>query len=346
MEKKQVNSLWKPLCLAFAALFALSLVFCGLLCRSEKPGLPVAELPLTEETGGATIGESTGRGISLLSAQLAPQAYEANGVSPLTETAYTLTATVTPSHAMNKEVDWSVAFADPETAWAKGKTVTDYVTVTPESDGALTATVECLQAFAAKIKVTVTSREDPSITAECVCDYAQRCTPLFSASGITIPGYENDYDLAAFNEGLQGLTMRLYPDWTETGKRKISFSNMMVTYTLPDNFTAEYTLKISDRLKGFLTIHAIFGEEEIDITEDFTPNRALFDKMFGADVYEDPAKMNNLITDLDLCEGDFTIECTITGTYSQEHYSIPIDINTASLTEVSALSLNEMQHVF
>ena len=68
--------------------------------------------------------------------------------------------------------------------------------------------------------------------------------------------------------------------------------------------------------------------------------------MFGADVYEDPAKLNNLITDLNACEGDFTIECTITGTYSQEHYSIPLDINTASLTEVSALSLNEMQHVF
>ena len=345
MEKKQVN-LWKPMCLAFAALFALSLVFWVLLCRAEKPGLPVAELPVTEEAGGATIGESMGRGLSILSAKIAPQAYEANGVSPLTETAYTLTATVTPSHAMNKEVDWSVAFVDPETAWAKGKTVTDYVTVTPESDGALTATVECLQAFAAEIKVTVTSREDPSITAECVCDYAQRCTPLFSASGITIPGYENDYDLAAFNEGLQGLTMRLYPDWTETGKRKISFSNMMVTYTLPDTFTAEYTLKITDQLKGFLTIHSIFGEEEIDVTEDFTPNRALFDKMFGADVYEDPAKMNNLITDLNACKGDFTIECTITGTYSQEHYSIPIDINTSSITEISGLSLNESQHVF
>lgn len=345
MEKKQVN-LWKPMCLAFAALFALSLVFWVLLCRAEKPGLPVAELPVTEEAGGATIGESTGRGLSILSAKIAPQDYAANEVSPLAETAYTLTATVTPAHAMNKEVDWSVAFANPESAWAMGKTASDYVTVTPTADGALTATVECLQAFGEQIKVIVTSREDPAIAAECVCDYAQRCTPLFTVSGITVPGHGTDYDLPAFSEGLQGLTMRLYPDWNETGARKITFSNMFVTYTLLDAFTAEYTLKITDQLKGFLTIHSIFGEEEIDVTEDFTPNRALFDKMFGADVYEDPAKMNNLITDLDLCEGDFTIECTITGTYSQEHYSIPIDINTASLTEVSTLSLNEMQHVF
>ena len=68
--------------------------------------------------------------------------------------------------------------------------------------------------------------------------------------------------------------------------------------------------------------------------------------MVGADVYEDPVKLNNLITDLNACEGDFTIECTITGTYSQEHYSIPIDINTSSITDVVSLSLNEAQHVF
>ena len=264
----------------------------------------------------------------------------------MAETAYTLTATVTPAHAMNKEVDWSVAFVDPESSWAKGKTASDYVTVTPESDGALTATVECLQAFGEQIKVIVTSREDPAITAECVCDYAQRCTPQFSTTGLTVPGYGVDYDLTIFNQDSKNLTMRLYPDWTESGKRKITFSNMFVTYTLLDAFTAEYTLKITDQLKGFLTIHAIFGEEEIDVTEDFTPNRALFDKMFGADVYEDPAKLNNLITDLNACEGDFTIECTVTGTYSQEHYSVLIDINTSSLTEMSALSLNESQHVF
>ena len=66
----------------------------------------------TEETadGGMLIGESEGVGVSLLSEKIAKADYAANGVSPLAESAYTLTATVEPSNAVNKAVDWSVSF--------------------------------------------------------------------------------------------------------------------------------------------------------------------------------------------------------------------------------------------
>ena len=86
----------------------------------------------------------------------------------------TLTATVSPETADNKAVDWSVSFINPSSSWASGKTVTDYVTVTPTSDGALTANVNCLKAFGEQIKVTVTSRVNPEAKAECTLDYARR----------------------------------------------------------------------------------------------------------------------------------------------------------------------------
>ena len=86
----------------------------------------------------------------------------------------TLSATVSPETADNKSVDWSVAFVNPSSSWASGKTVTDYVTVTPTSDGALTATVNCLKAFGEQIKITVTSRVNPEAKAECTLDYARR----------------------------------------------------------------------------------------------------------------------------------------------------------------------------
>ena len=86
----------------------------------------------------------------------------------------TLTATVSPETADNKAVDWAVSFVDPSSSWASGKTVTDYVTVTPTSDGALTANVNCLKAFGEQIKVTVTSRVNPEAKAECTLDYARR----------------------------------------------------------------------------------------------------------------------------------------------------------------------------
>ena len=59
-------------------------------------------------------------------------------------------------------------------AWANGKSVTDYVTVTPSADGALTAVVTNLGEFGEQIKVTVTSRGNPSASAECTVDYIQK----------------------------------------------------------------------------------------------------------------------------------------------------------------------------
>ena len=88
----------------------------------------------------------------------------------------TLKATIDPDTAANQNVDWSVSFVNPSSSWASGKTVTDYVTVTPTSDGALTATVQCLKAFGEQIKITVTSRANEYATAECTVDYARRIT--------------------------------------------------------------------------------------------------------------------------------------------------------------------------
>lgn len=85
-----------------------------------------------------------------------------------------LKATVYPETADNKAVDWEVSFVNPSSAWASGKNVSDYVKAVPESDGAAVATVECLQAFGERIKITVTSRANPLAKAECVLDYARR----------------------------------------------------------------------------------------------------------------------------------------------------------------------------
>ena len=85
-----------------------------------------------------------------------------------------LNATVYPETADNKAVDWEVSFVNPSSAWASGKNVSDYVKAVPESDGAAVATVECLQAFGERIKITVISRANPLAKAECVLDYARR----------------------------------------------------------------------------------------------------------------------------------------------------------------------------
>lgn len=86
----------------------------------------------------------------------------------------TLTATILPTNAVDKTVDWKVEFVDSSSSWAKGKTASNYVTVTPTSDGATTATVSAKNAFGAQIKITVTSRGNSEASAYCLVDYGQR----------------------------------------------------------------------------------------------------------------------------------------------------------------------------
>lgn len=194
----------------------------------------------TEETanGGMLIGESEGTGVSLLSEKIAKADYAANGVSPLAESAYTLTATVEPSNAVNKAVDWSVSFVNPSSSWATGKTVTDYVTVTPTSDGALTATVQNLKAFGEQIKVIVTHRENENATASCTVDFARKVTGAHFALG-------SYYD---FTFGLDSEVFHTTGDYST---EKPSFELLWdEVYTIDDSFTCKLKVTADPNFMG------------------------------------------------------------------------------------------------
>lgn len=100
----------------------------------------------------------------------------------------TLTATVTPDDAADTSVDWSVAWEDEASRGEEA--VTDYVTVTPESDGALVATVTCHKAFEGdRIIITVTTRMG-GFSAVCFVEY--KGVP--SALKIDTAGYQSVTD--------------------------------------------------------------------------------------------------------------------------------------------------------
>ena len=87
-------------------------------------------------------------------------------------------AYVYPESAANKEVDFSVAWGNASTHGSEE--VTDYLTVTPDSDGSRIATVSCKKAFGSDtIIITVTTR-DGGFTATCTVSF------VGVASGIEI----------------------------------------------------------------------------------------------------------------------------------------------------------------
>ena len=77
-----------------------------------------------------------------------------------------LTATVLPENATNKKVDWSVTWADASNT----SSVSDYITVTPDSDGSTNATVTCKAAFSGNIVITATTRQN-GYKADCVVSF-------------------------------------------------------------------------------------------------------------------------------------------------------------------------------
>lgn len=93
-------------------------------------------------------------------------------------TSVTVTATLNPSTVRDelKAVDWSVSWKNSSSSWASGKSVTDYVTVTPTSDGSATATVACSQAFGEQIILTCTSRYFTDVKATATVDYRANVT--------------------------------------------------------------------------------------------------------------------------------------------------------------------------
>ena len=114
----------------------------------------------------------------------------------------TIIATVLPETAANKQVDWSVEWGDEE---AEGD-VSQYVTVTPDSDGSTTATVTCKQAFTGTILVIATTRES-GYQASCILTFVGIPTDM-NISGSVSPtggayklgiGQEYVFDVALTN---------------------------------------------------------------------------------------------------------------------------------------------------
>ena len=81
-------------------------------------------------------------------------------------------AIIEPSTAKDVTVDWSVEWGEKQNG-----AVTDYLTVTPDSDGSLSATVTCKQPFTGEIVVVCVTRQGGYV-ATCTVTYAGQPTEI------------------------------------------------------------------------------------------------------------------------------------------------------------------------
>ena len=130
---------------------------------------------------------------------IAPGEVQGDMISLLTQgpsgntSEYTLTVVLNADCPDNmKAINWSIAWKNASSEWATGKVVTDYVTVTPTSDGALTAKVKKLAAFGEQVIVTATSRVVSSLKATATVDCAKRLSNIKSNNSNRIELCIND----------------------------------------------------------------------------------------------------------------------------------------------------------
>lgn len=105
--------------------------------------------------------------LSLLASPDVVKSVSAKGVVTVSKT---ITATVLPIDAPDKSVDWSIEWCIP----IEGADISEYLTITPQSDGALTCTVTAHQGFeGASAYVTATTR---------VGGYSAQCLVMFEGA--------------------------------------------------------------------------------------------------------------------------------------------------------------------
>ncbi|MBQ8550912.1 MAG: hypothetical protein IJ426_06175 [Clostridia bacterium] len=145
----------------------------------------------------------------------------------------TLTATILPNTTTNKAVDWSVEFVDPSSSWASGKTASNYVSVVPTSDGALTANVTALAGFGGQIKIVVTARSNPEATAYCLVDYGQRL-----ADNATVT-FSND--LFATNQALASTGVQSVESVKAGNWQAMNAAYGRSTFSFTPSYKSDYT---------------------------------------------------------------------------------------------------------
>jgi len=285
---------------------------------------------------------------------LVMQGKEANGISlammPVSSVSstntYTITATIVPGDAANQKVKWTMEWSEPESTWASGKNVQDYVTLSVDNSTKI-GTITCKQAFGTQIIVKAISDENAEINATCTLDYAQKITGAtlnFGNVNVVLGGTTNiKFEIAP---GVQGMGGTVKANYTTTD-----------VYSLEENFKVSVKFVPKDgyfALKGSTITGAgqdydveflgknIYYDYDNAIKDWFIAQRngdILFKNLSTAQIAD--YFSNITVSSLD------KVEFTITGEHSSYTYNSTIKCTGyTNNTKVSAIIVDKTGYVF
>lgn len=197
---------------------------------------------ITESSGGGlVISDTEANGIKLTSVAIPVAQYADYDISPIAESAQTITATVSP---VGLSVEWSAAWENGSSSWAQGKQVGSYIKLTPGGENNKTLTVECLQAFGEKIIVTCKLVDDPAIQATVDVHYMPRVTGLQFGVGNILSQDDAELDGSFVSRSVDIMFKTPQRNYSDNGG-ELYVNPGKTAGTLP--VTETITLKLKDR---------------------------------------------------------------------------------------------------
>ena len=288
------------------------------------------ELPSVNDlNSNVVVTPQEGNGGIRLMAEFLPEITQGDNETDYESETLTITATVSPDNsADNTGLDWSMAFKNPSSAWATGKTLSDYMTLTPsgtDAAGSKKVSVKCLKPFGEQIVITATSQDNPEVTASCTADFAQRiesATLNFGDLNVNLGGDTNvKWELNQNGVGVGGATN------VTTEKSDV--------YTLAEDFTYTVTLTSNN---GFFQLDGktitftdpgdvTSGGITFDYAQFDTLHMMIIDRIDDFCFYE--ASVSELIPYFsEITDGYlFDVTLTFTGEHTEQVFSSVLNVN-------------------
>ena len=288
------------------------------------------ELPeVNDLNNNVVVTPQEGTGGIRLMAEFQPGVTESGDETDYEGETLTITATVSPDNsADNTGLDWSMAFKNPSSAWATGKTLSDYMTLTPsgtDAAGSKKVSVKCLKPFGEQVVITATSQDNLEVTASCTADFAQRiesATLKFGDLNVSLGGDTN-------------VKWELNPNGTGVGGATSVTSSKSDVYTLAEDFTYTVTLTSNN---GFFQLDGktitftdpgdvTSGGITFDYAQFDTLHMMIIDRIDDFCFYE--ASVSELIPYFsEITDGYlFDVTLTFTGEHTEQVFSSVLKVN-------------------
>lgn len=307
----------------------------------------------TEQPGGLILPDETeGKGVKLVSRAIPAEQFADYAVPLAAESAFTLTATITPADATIQTGKFTMAFENDSSEWATGKQCSDYISL---QQSGLQATISCLEAFGERIIVTFKS-DDAACdkTASCALEYVKKYVGFdLGVHFVTKEeaGSGADTSTFSYNDIHDGEFIGTAIYIGSPSARMIAFKGGGIkfseSYTKDDSSLTSrinFTLNMTEDYKLFNPELATLANE-VSVSSLGNITLSTLDKIWGvSSPLTNPAVLSNIQQLQSSEKHPFVLKLELPSFGAE--YKYYFDLDTTNVKSVQNVELNETTHDF